>query len=100
MSRRRSHFATAVGGDVRGEFAAQLRAQWQGRPAWSHFSRLVNRLEDGEVVTVLAWSVRRWTGFRPASVGGTEHVRLEPDGRAVPVVAVQVGVDIVGWAEA
>jgi hypothetical protein len=97
MSRRRTHFATAAGRDVREAYAAQLRAQWQGRVPWSHFGRLVDRLERGEVVTVPAWSVRRWTGFRPAAVGGPEHVRLESDGRVVPVVAVRGVDDVITW---
>jgi hypothetical protein len=85
VSRRRSRTATR-GGSVRDEYAAQLRRQWEGGPAWSHFRLVVERLEQGESVVVPSWAVRKWTGFPAAAFGGPERVELCPDGSVVPVV--------------
>lgn len=75
----------------------RLRGRWQGEPAWSHYTRIVGRLEAGEPVVVPAWAVARWVHVPSPERGGTSHVRLEPDGSVVLVEAVRVGPQIVGW---
>jgi hypothetical protein len=97
---RRRPRTEVYGGGVLEAYAEQLRQQWEGRFGWSHFARIVDRIDRGETVVVPAWAVRRWTGLPAAAFGGPEHVELRPDGGVVPVVPVKVGVNIVAWEAA
>jgi hypothetical protein len=88
VSRRRLRI-DVQGGGVREAYVARLRKQWEGRAAWGHFGRIVDRIERGEPVVVPAWAVRRWTGFPASAFGGPGFLELRPDGDVVPVVPVR-----------
>jgi hypothetical protein len=101
VSRRRPRVQLPADGGVRAAYAAHLRERWEGRAGWTHFSRIVTQLEAGEPVVVAWWEVRRWAPrLRHPMFGGTDRVRIEPNGTVTPVVALRVGADIVDWEPA